>query len=124
MRKWIKSCDKLGKPLLVWDQIRWYYLGPLNYNFCSDSAILIGIKDICLVSVSCGSEGRRLLKTIPKKGNCSWGLTNLKHRVRMTCLRFGTFREGLTEILEETENRAGSLSISVCLGNLKHALKN
>lgn len=41
----------------------------------------------------------------------------------MTFLRFGTFREGLIEILAEAENRADSLSISFSLGNLKHALK-
>lgn len=32
-----------------------------------DSPILIYIKDICLVSASCGSEERKLLKTNPRK---------------------------------------------------------
>lgn len=42
----------------------------------------------------------------------------------MICLRFGIFREGLIEILEEIENRVGFLFILVCLGNLKYVFKN
>ena len=48
---------------------------------------------------------------------------NLNHRVGLTYLRFGTSRGGLAEILAEAENGTGSLSISFCLGALKHALK-
>lgn len=43
--------------------------GHLSIISAIDLAILICIRDIFLVSMSCGSEERRLLKTIPKKEN-------------------------------------------------------
>lgn len=46
-------------------------LGHLTVISVMDSSALIYLRDVYLVSGSCGSEESRLLKTVPKEGNCS-----------------------------------------------------
>lgn len=45
--------------------------GHLTVISMMDSSALIYLRDVYLVSGSCSSEERRLLKTVPKKGSCS-----------------------------------------------------